>query len=51
MRSQYKNTVQENTYQTFRFYLKESIINNQGRLENKNLKIRILFIHRIESKP
>ena len=32
-----------------RFYLKESIIDNQGRLDNKNskTKIKTLFIHRL----
>ena len=33
-----------------RFSLKESIIDNQGRLDNKNSKIKILFIHRLGSK-
>ena len=35
------------------FYLKESIFNNQGRLENENsrIKIKILFINRLGSKP
>ena len=32
-----------------RFYVKESIIDNQGRLDNKNskTKIKILLIHRL----
>ena len=31
--------------------LKESIIDNQGRRKLKNSKIKILFIHRLGSRP
>ena len=38
-----------------RFYLRESIIENKGRLDlkfnNSKIKIKILFIHRLGSKP
>ena len=36
-----------------RFYLKKSIIDNQGGLDSKNskIKIKVLFIDRLGSKP